>query len=346
MFKKFTPGRFALFNTLVSLIFVMVPVMLYICFHIPVIVFIISLLAVFIFTFFFLRFLTNRLVIEKLEPIYKIVQEPTVSSRQLKEEFSGKDMIPKVRKDVMDWAQKKALEISHLKQMEKYRREFLGNISHELKTPIFNIQGYILTLLEGGLEDTNINKLYLQRTEKSINRMISIVDDMESISRLESGIFKLQFERFNIVKLVVDVFVNLEMHAKKTNIILSLKHNDSDKTIWVWADKKRIFEVLSNLIANSINYGKENGKTVVSFGFSGKEVIIRITDDGIGIPEKDLSRIFERFYRVDRSRSRNLGGTGLGLAIVKHIIEAHQRTIQVKSKWKEGSEFSFTLKKS
>jgi two-component system phosphate regulon sensor histidine kinase PhoR len=285
-------------------------------------------------------------VIKKTEPTYKITHEPSVTSRQLKEELSGKDMIPEVRKDMMDWAQKKTLEINHLKQMAKYRREFLGNISHELKTPIFNIQGYILTLLEGGLEDTNINKLYLQRAEKSINRMISIVNDMESISRLESGIFKLEFERFNIVKLVAEVFDNIEISAKKGNITLSLKQKASEKEIWVRADKKRIFEVLTNLITNSINYGKKRGKTVVSFGSSGKNVIIRVTDNGAGIPEKDLPRIFERFYRVDRSRSRNLGGTGLGLAIVKHIIEAHKSTIRVKSKLKKGSEFSFTLKKA
>jgi two-component system phosphate regulon sensor histidine kinase PhoR len=284
-------------------------------------------------------------VIKKTEPIYEIIHEPSITSRQLKEELPGKDMIPEVRKDMMDWAQKKTLEINHLKQMAKYRREFLGNISHELKTPIFNIQGYILTLLEGGLEDTKINKLYLQRAEKSINRMISIVNDMESISKLESGVFKLEFERFNIVKLVAEIFENIEISAKKGNITLSLKQKASEKEIWVWADKKRIFEVLSNLITNSINYGKKHGKTIVSFGSSGKNVIIRVTDNGAGIPEKDLPRIFERFYRVDRSRSRNLGGTGLGLAIVKHIIEAHKSTIKVKSKLKKGSEFSFTLKK-
>ncbi|NOY36690.1 MAG: sensor histidine kinase [Chlorobi bacterium] len=291
------------------------------------------------------RYLTNRIVFNKLETIYRTIHHQPVTTRQFKEEFSERDMIGKIQEDVQHWAEEKTLEISQLKQMEKYRREFLGNVSHELKTPIFNIQGYILTLLEGGIDDSNINKLYLQRAEKSINRMISIVEDLESISRLESGTFKLDFTRFDLVRLVEEVFENLEMYARKKNISLHIKRSSLGSALWVKADKKRIFEVISNLVINSINYGKESGKTIVSFKDGADHITVFVTDNGIGIPQKDMPRIFERFYRVDQSRSRNLGGTGLGLAIVKHVIEAHNGTLRVNSRWHEGSEFSFTLEK-
>ena len=305
----------------------------------------IALILFFIITFFVVYFTLNNFIFEKIQPVYKAIQNHTENQKELKKKLAQGDFISQVNKEIEDWADKKAKEIKKLKQLEKYRKDFLGNVSHELKTPIFNIQGYILTLLDGGLEDKSINRLYLERTEKSINRMISIVEDLESISRLESGEVKPHFENFDIVKLVEDVFESLEMRAREKGIRLSFAAN-YNKPVKVTADRKRILDVVNNLVINSINYGKKNGKTIVAFMDMGKNVLVDVTDDGIGIAEKDLPRIFERFYRTDKSRSRDQGGTGLGLSIVKHIIEAHNQTINVRSRLDKGSSFVFTLKKA
>lgn len=237
------------------------------------------------------------------------------------------------------------LEIDRLKEMERYRKEFLGNVSHELKTPIFNIQGYVLTLLDGGLEDPNINRKYLERTEKSINRLISIIEDLETISRHEAGELKLEREEFNLVQLVEEVFEAQEIRAKKRDIKLQLDKKYK-KPILVSADKMKIFQVLSNLITNSIYYGKPGGKTRVSISDELNRTLVEVNDNGIGVAPADIPRIFERFYRVDKSRSREQGGTGLGLSIVKHIIEAHSETIRVKSRLGKGSSFIFSLPKA
>lgn len=268
----------------------------------------------------------------------KIVQ------RFIMDKITPKDIISTAEKDVIDWAKDRKQEITQLKQMEKYRKEYLGNVSHELKTPIFNIQGYILTLLDGGIDDSNVNRMYLERAEKSINRMISIVDDLGIISSLESGELKLEPARFNIIKLVEEVFESQEIRAKEYNVTLKHTHS-SYKPVFVEADRERIYQALNNLVLNSINYGKKNGVTTISFTDMGKNIMVEIADNGIGIAKQDIPRLFERFYRVDRSRSRNLGGTGLGLAIVKHIIEAHKQTVNLSSEIKKGSTFSFTLKK-
>ena len=268
----------------------------------------------------------------------KIVQ------RFIMDKITPKDIISTAEKDVIDWAKDRKQEITQLKQMEKYRKEYLGNVSHELKTPIFNIQGYILTLLDGGIDDSNVNRMYLERAEKSINRMISIVDDLGIISSLESGELKLEPARFNIIKLVEEVFESQEIRAKEYNVTLKHTHS-SYKPVFVEADRERIYQALNNLVLNSINYGKKNGVTTISFTDMGKNIMVEIADNGIGIAKQDIPRLFERFYRVDRSRSRNLGGTGLGLAIVKHIIEAHKQTVNVYSEIKKGSTFSFTLQK-
>ncbi len=302
-------------------------------------------LSVFIVVYIFtVSFLTN-FIYKKISPIYKTIQNVSASKKDVIKDFEDKDIIKEVKKDVMLWAKKKSLEITQLKQLEKYRREFLGNVSHELKTPIFNIQGYILTLLDGGLEDKKVNKLYLQRAEKSINRLISIVNDLESISRLESGEMKLELKKINIIKLFEESFEMHEMLAKDHSIKLKFAKK-FEKPIPVYADKQRILEAINNLIVNSIKYGKENGTTYVDFLDMGEVLLVDVTDDGIGIAEKDIPRIFERFYRTDKSRSREMGGTGLGLSIVKHIIEAHQQTINVRSNVGEGSSFAFTLKKA
>jgi len=299
----------------------------------------------FVIMFMMISLLLNNFIIEKIEPIYKTIHNINIPDKVLQGDFSGKDLISEVKDEVIDWAKNKTREINQLKEMEKYRKEFLGNVSHELKTPIFNIQGYVLTLLDGGLDDPSINRMYLKRTEKSINRMISIVEDLEVISRLESGELTLMNEQFDIVRLAAEVIENQEMRAQKKKIKLSV-NGEPDRKILVYADKKRIFEALNNLVINSINYGKAGGKTIITFSIMGDNILIDVTDNGIGIPGKEISRIFERFYRVDRSRSRRHGGTGLGLAIVKHIIEAHNQTINVRSLEKKGSSFVFTLKKA
>jgi two-component system phosphate regulon sensor histidine kinase PhoR len=233
-------------------------------------------------------------------------------------------------------------EAEHIKDLESYRKEFMGNVYHELKTPIFNMQGYILTLLDGALEDKAINRVYLERAEKNINRMISIVEDLESISGLESGVLNLGIEIFDIRKLIDDVFEATELKASKQNIKLELnKIKDSD--LIVSGDRKRIYQVFNNLLINSINYGNKGGRTTISVLPAGDRVMVEIKDTGIGMSDMDIPRIFERFYRVDKSRSRDSGGTGLGLAIVKHIIEAHNQTVKVSSAQGKGSVFTFTL---
>ncbi len=287
----------------------------------------------------------NNIIFEKISPIYKTIQNISISKKDITKNLEDKDILKAVKKDVILWAKRKTLEIAQLQQLEKYRREFLGNVSHELKTPIFNIQGYVLTLLDGGIDDSSVNRKYLERTEKSINRLVSIVNDLESISRLEAGELKLEIVRCNIVKLFEESFEMHDMMASERGIKLKFTRK-FDKNIFVKADKAKIMEAINNLIANSIKYGKENGTTSVNFIDIADNIMIEITDNGIGIREENIQRIFERFYRADKSRSREMGGTGLGLSIVKHIIEAHEQTISVRSNFGKGSTFSFTLAKA
>ena len=304
----------------------------------------VSIPIFFIIVYYLVHYLLNHYIYDKIKPIYKTIQDFNVSKDKLKKEEKNRDIISKVNKDVSDWTRQKAKEIEKLKELGNYRKEFLGNVSHELKTPIFNIQGYILTLLEGGLEDPNVNRLYLKRTAKSIDRMISIVEDLETISKLESGKLKLNYEKFDIIKLVEDVFDIHQRLAKESSIDLKFI-TDIEKPIIVNADRKRIFQVLSNLVENALKYGRKNGKVTAGFFDMNKNILVEIADNGYGIDKKDLPRIFERFYRIDKSRSREQGGTGLGLSIVKHIIEAHKQTINVKSTVNEGTSFTFTLEK-
>ena len=237
-------------------------------------------------------------------------------------------------------------EINTLKDQENYRREFLGNISHELKTPLFTIQGYILTLVDGGaLKDKKVREKYLRRAAKGVDRIISIVKDLDLITQFESGIKTVDRSEFNIFDLVDNVFDLLEFESEKNNISLKLE-NKNNSLIYVNADQERILQVLTNLIVNSIKYGSDNGYTkVIVEDFNKEKVIVRIIDNGEGIEEEHIPRLFERFYRIDKNRSRKKGGSGLGLSIVKHIIEAHNEQIFVKSEIGAGTEFSFTLSK-
>lgn len=304
-------------------------------------------LGVFLFvvSYFVIHQIFLRYVEKRLNPVFKTIQNVAMSQKKIRERIDASDFSEALDKEVKAWATNQTDEMRQLREMEKYRKDFLGNVSHELKTPIFNIQGYILTLLEGGIDDPKVNKLYLKRAEKSINRMISIVDDLVSISRLESGEFKLNLDNFNIVKLVEEIFEHHEMLAKQFKVKLEFDSGYS-RPIRVHADRRRMTEVLNNLIVNSIKYGSTNGKTKVGFIDTGERILVDISDNGIGIDATDLPRIFERFYRVDKSRSRDSGGTGLGLAIVKHIIQAHNQTINVRSGLGRGTSFVFSLDKA
>ena len=236
-------------------------------------------------------------------------------------------------------------EINILKDQENYRREFLGNVSHELKTPLFTIQGYILTLIEGAMKDKKVRSKYLKRSAKGVDRLISIVKDLDLITQFESGIKTVDKSNFNIYELIYNVYDLMEFESEKNNTKLLIKDEHNSPVI-VNADKERILQVLTNLIVNSIKYGKENGYTEVAVEeFNKDRIIVRVVDNGEGIEDEHLPRLFERFYRIDKNRSRKKGGSGLGLSIVKHIIEAHQEQIFVESKVGQGTEFSFTLKK-
>ncbi len=297
-------------------------------------------------SFTLIHYTLNVFIYDKIRLIYKTIHDLKVPHGKKKVPLNtATDIIRQANEDVVEWASDKRKEIEELRKMEVYRREFLGNVSHELKTPIFNIQGFVLTLLDGGLEDPAVNRSYLMRTEQSINRMISIVEDLETISRLESGEITLKFSHFDMIALVREVMELLEMDAaqKKISFYFGRQY---DSPVMVYADRKNIQQVMINLMVNAIKYGKENGRIKISCFDMDKHILTEVTDSGIGIPREELPRVFERFYRGEKSRSRNGGGgSGLGLAIVKHIIEAHHQTINVRSAPDVGSTFAFTLKK-
>ncbi len=256
-----------------------------------------------------------------------------------------KNILEEVDAEVQSWAKEKKQEIDRLEEMEVYRREFLGNVSHELKTPIYNIQGYLDTLIHGGIEDEQICLPYLNKAATNADRLNTIVQDLEVITRHEAGELQLNLEVLNIYDIAQEVMSSMEFIAAKTSTTLLFK-DGSDRNLLVKGDLDRLRQVLTNLITNSLKYGKENGRTWVGIYDMDTRVLIEITDNGIGIGEKHLPRLFERFYRVDTSRTRkNGGGSGLGLAIVKHLIEAHQQSIHVRSKEGVGTTFGFTLEK-
>ena len=309
-------------------------------------IFLILSVFLFIFSFIIIRYSVEKFIYEKIRIIYKTIHNLKVSKQNFRDKQKGSyDLLENVNQEVLDWVENKSQEIEALKKLEVYRREYIGNVSHELKTPIFNIQGYILTLLDGGLDDPSINKEYLLRTEKSINRMIAIIQDLEEISRLESGELKLEFSKFDIIALAKEVIEFLEIKAKKKKVKLIISPT-KEKQIIVRADKKRIRQVLTNLIENSVKYSAyEKALTKISFFDMDEHILVEVTDNGIGVSETDIPRLFERFYRTDKGRSRGEGGTGLGLSIVKHIIEAHEQTINVRSGVGVGTTFGFTLQK-
>ena len=304
----------------------------------------ISAIAIFLLSFFLSYFLIKSFISHKIRPIYRVIRKTKESDQSPDGDKSSQVPIEKIYEDVDDWARTKNIEIEKLKANAKFRQEFLGNVGHELKTPIFNIQGYILTLLEGGLEDPDINRLYLERAEKSVERMIQIIKDLEYLGRIEAGELELNFQSFDLVKLVEEVFELHDMRAKSANIELKFSRK-IDRPIMVNADRVRILEVISNLIVNGIAYGKETGYVAIDLMDMDKQILVEVADNGIGIKKNVQHRIFERFYRVDKSRSREQGGTGLGLAISKHFIEAHGHTINLRSTKGAGTSFTFMLNK-
>ncbi len=288
-------------------------------------------------------YLINKFFIDIINPIYKIIRTVKVLPLTIVDEIEDAEFSKNLEQEVQNWAKEKTKQINQLRLMEKYRKEFIGDVSHELKTPIFTIQGYISTLIEGGIDDPNINKKYLLRTEKSIDRIISIVEDLLTISKLETNELVLNKEKFDLTILINEIVEMQTDYAAKKKITLNIKLNNS---FIVYADRKLIYQVILNLIINSINYGRDNGSTELSVYDMDQIVMVDISDNGIGIAKQDIPRLFERFYRVDKSRSKENGGTGLGLSICKHIVEAHQQTISVSSQEGLGSSFSITLEKA
>jgi len=300
------------------------------------------------FVYFIIYQTLDKFIYSKIKLIYKTIHRFKLGKESLVQHYeNSSDSLEDVNKEVEDWAKTQSEEITKLKEMAQYRREFLGNVSHELKTPIFNIQGYIMTLLDGGLEDQEINRKFLKRSEKSIERMIDMVDDLETISALESGELDLNISHFNIYNLVSEIIENYEHQAKKKGINIFIANKEDQTEIVVSADLDRIRQVFTNLIDNAIKYRNEkaNPRVKITFYDMDENILVEVSDNGIGIAEENLPRLFERFYRVDKGRSREMGGTGLGLSIVKHIIEAHEQTINVRSTPNIGTTFSFTLTK-
>lgn len=311
--------------------------------HMGLGVILISVLVLFILSFFIIQYRAEHFIYRRLKKIYEDVSILDVND--LKKERATTD-IDQLSKSMEKYVEGKQLEIKDLTERDSFRRDFLGNVAHELKTPLFTVQGYILTLLEGAVNDKMIRKKYLERANKGVERLIAVIKDLDMIAKLENEGTKLNIEVFNVLELVQNVFDLFEMKAKKRNIKLMF-----DKVyefpVFVKGDVEKIEQVLINLVVNSIKYGKPGGTTVVGVeNYNDKKFLVKVIDNGEGIKKEHLSRLFERFYRVDQSRSREQGGSGLGLSIVKHIIEAHDENILLKSTYGEGSEFSFTLKKA
>lgn len=291
-------------------------------------------------SFFLVRFLVDVFIYNKIKLIYKSIND----FKSKPGDLDDRDL-RQVSKDVHVWNNKREQEIQKLEIRESYRRQFVGNVAHELKTPIFNIQGYIDTLLGGAIDDQEINTKFLERANKSVNRMIHIVDDLDQITKLEGGKIEIDEQPVDIVEVILDVVDQLELKAKKRNVKVLVKQSQKGRFM-VKADVEKIKQVLINLIVNAIKYGGENGEILVRTYDMDKNVLIEVADNGAGINQSHLNKIFDRFYRVDKSRDRDSGGSGLGLSIVKHIIEAHNQVVNVRSTEGTGSTFSFTLQKA
>ncbi len=340
--KNITPSQIAAMNAItIALVGGLANFLFIQNWYIPLVTF----AVLFFIAYFLTQFFIQRFIYRKIKLIYKFIYQTKATKR---EEFYYKNILPQksieeVSEDVEQWAEQRKQEIEILKRNEAYRKEFLQNLSHEFKTPVFAIQGYVDTLLQGALEKPEVNRKFLQNASKNVERLVNLIDDLDEISKLESGEQQLQYDNFIIQDLTKEVFESLSIKANEKAIKFQIKKG-CESPITVHGDKKKIRQVLINFVDNAIKYGKTNGMVEASFyNTDGKNILIEISDDGMGIAEEHLMRIFERFYRTDYGRSRNIGGTGLGLAICKHIIEAHGHSIHVRSKPDVGSTFGFTL---
>lgn len=304
---------------------------------------IVVMISFFFIAFFLIQYRSEHFIYRRLKKIYNDI--PFLDTKDFKKDPSNTD-IENISKTMEKFIEGKRLEIKDLNERDTFRKDFLGNVAHELKTPLFTVQGYILTLMEGAVNDKLIRMKYLDRANKGVERLVSVIKDLDMIAKLENEGTKLNLEVFNILELIQNVFDLFEMKAKKRNISLKFDHV-YEFPVFVKADIEKIEQVLINLVVNSIKYGKPNGTTFVRVEtYNDKKFIVKVIDNGEGIAKKHLSRLFERFYRVDQSRSREQGGSGLGLSIVKHILEAHNQEILLKSTYGEGSEFAFTIEKA
>lgn len=298
-------------------------------------------------SFVIFYYLIERYIYSKIKLIYKLIHNLKLG-KDLKDalgEYVSSDPINDVEQEVKEWARDKKIEIDTLKKQEQFRREFLANLSHEFKTPLFAIQGYVDALQEGALEDPALSEKFLNKASQNLSRLSALIKDLDAISKLESGEIAINYEKFDLAVLIHEVADFMEMKAQKYHIRIIFKEK-YDVPTWVNADREKIRQVLINLISNSFKYGKEGGETYIKTFVLHDQILVEVTDNGVGIEEKSLPRLFERFYRTEQSRSREIGGSGLGLAIVKHIIEAHQQTINVRSTQGLGSTFGFTLAKA
>jgi two-component system phosphate regulon sensor histidine kinase PhoR len=306
------------------------------------------LILSFVLSFSLLNYVFQKFVYERIKSVYKLIHNLKLG-KELKDalgDHKSEDPIGDAEKEVRDWAKQKTIEINQLKAQEKFRKEFLSNISHEFKTPLFAIQGYIETLQDGMLEDNpDMAVNFLNKASRNLDRLSYLIHDLDEIAKLESGEVSIVKEKFDLVALIKETIDDLEYKAKENKISLNFTPK-GNQAIQVKGDRKKIQQVLINLIDNSIKYGNKGGQTNIKVHLLIDQVLIEITDNGQGIEEKNLPRVFERFFRTDKSRSRDIGGSGLGLAIVKHIIEAHQQNVHVRSTEGIGTTFSFTLEKA
>lgn len=326
-----------------AILTLMVSVFLYALYSLDVLVVATFALVCFLTAFLIIQYRVQQFIYKRVKKIYDdltLLESSTFDRSQITTDMAT------LTQEIDKYAKNKKIEIEALKIRERYRKEFIGNVSHELKTPLFMVQGYISTLIDGAADDKTLREKYLKRADKGVERLIYIIKDLDMITKFEAGDLRLEIESFDIVELVENVFELLEMKAAKKKIALTFDM-DYKHPILVNGDRERIQQVISNLIVNSIKYGEKNGTTEVSIeNLIKNKVIVRITDNGEGIEKTHIPRLFERFYRIDKSGSRKEGGSGLGLAIVKHIIEAHDEKLYVESEYGIGSEFSFTLEKA
>ena len=308
---------------------------------------IVATILVFAIGYIVVYSLVESFIYRKIKLIYKSISDTKLSTEgtPLKSNVKNVNLIEDAEVAVLKWQKTKTDELNKQKKLDKYRKEFLGNVFHELKTPLFNIQGYLETLIEGGIYDEKINLKFAKKAGKNVSRMAQIVENLQLIANLQDASFVLAAEKFDMTELVKDTIESLEVRAKKKKNKLEIKEG-CNQSFTVVADREMIHQVLNNLIINALKYGIENGKTQIGLYDMNKNVLIEVSDNGIGMDKDQLPRIFERFYRIDKNRSRKLGGTGLGLSIVKHIIEVHKQTINVRSTAGVGSTFGFTLKKA